>query len=194
MAQNAFFKSFYRCKGKYSPLFYLFLLVVMFPGIHSALAGYLQYDYFRPFDRVYSSGSSYDARYYQAAKELEPLLRKEQAIEYFGWHPILPYMLGKKLPSRFCVVYHLLMRRPDGQLSALQEQWIREYTDDVIKARPRFFLVADQVPGWDVFNLQSPSLKDALHERFPELEAFLKEHYFLYEKNSLLEIYVRSGR
>jgi len=173
--------------------FYFALFVIMLTGVNWEWINYFAYESFKPFDRAYASGSTFDAQYYQTAKDLEPILRREE-IAYFGWHPVLPYILQKKLPSRFCVVYHLLIRRADGNLSELQKKWIREYTDDVIKAKPKFFLVADYVPGWDIFNLKNPSLKQAMSEQFPELEKFLKDNYQLLRKNSLIEVYVYFGK
>jgi len=177
-----------------SAVFYPGVLVIMIAGINPQLIDYFAFDYFRPWAQVYSSGDSFDAQYFRTAKSLEPLLRKEKEIGYFGWHPLLPYLLKKKLPSRFCNVYHLLIRGTDGELSSLQKQWIREYTEAVIKDRPKFFLVADYVPDWDVFNLKSPGLKQAMHEQFPELESFVRENYQLYLSNSLLEVYVYYGK
>jgi hypothetical protein len=92
------------------------------------------------------------------------------------------------------VVYQLLMRGPNGKITDLQMQWINEYTRDVISARPQFFLVSDQVPGWDVFNLESPSLEQAMHDYFPALGNFLIENYE--RKGSLgeIEVYELKGK
>jgi len=174
-------------------IFYLVLIILVILGNNYYLISYFAYDYLKPFEQVYSSGNSFDAQYYRVIKELEPLLRGESEIGYFGWHPLVPYLLKKKLPTRFCNVYHLLIRRKDGRLSKLQEKWIKEYTEAMIKTKPRFFLVADYVPGWDVFNLESPSLKDALGKEFPELKAFLVANYKLYTKDSVLEVYLYQG-
>ena len=174
-------------------IFYLVLIILVILGNNYYLISYFAYDYLKPFEQVYSSGNSFDAEYYRTIKGLEPLLREEREIGYFGWHPLLPYLLKKRLPSRFCNVYHLLIRRKDGRLSKLQEKWIKEYTEAMIKAKPKFFLVSDYVPGWEVFNLESPSLKYALDKNFPELKAFLTANYKLYAKDSVVEVYLYQG-
>ena len=133
-------------------IFYALLMLLMFTSIQPQLFDAAVRFAYRSPAKAYSAGNSYDAFYYRAAKQLRPIIGDSE-MEYFGWHPMIPYLLHKKLPSRFCVVYHLLIRKKDGQITEMQKVWIKEYTQSVISARPRFFLVSDQVPGWDVFNL-----------------------------------------
>jgi len=176
-------------KGRvFSRIFYsgliLFMVLNLGPGMIDSAVAFS----FRSPTKAYLAGDSYDAFYYRAAKQLRPVLGNAQ-MEYFGWHPLLPYLLGKKLPSRFCVVHHLLMRSKSGSITPLQRQWIEEYTDAVISAHPQFFLLSDRVPGWDVFNLPTPSLKQALHDYFPRLEKFLLANYTLQFRLGEIEVY-----
>ncbi len=174
--------------------FYLCLFLIMIPGINSQLINYFAFDSFWPLDQVYSSGSSPDARYYQLTESLTAALGKEPGMEYFGGNPLLPDLLKRKLPSRFCNVALLLARNKNGELSDPQKRWIREYTDSVIQAKPKIFLVEDQFPDWKRYHLPGPGLKTELAEQFPELEKFLRENYRLYLNDSLLEVYVYFGK
>jgi len=177
-------------KSRLDPaFFYLAVVLLLIAGINPKLLDSAAAYSFRSLDQAYSSGSSYDAYYYRAAKYMRSFISEQDRIEYFGWQPLLPYLLRKKLPSRFCCVHHLLMRQKNGRISELQEKWIQEYTSEVISARPRFFLVSDLVPGWEVFNLEYPSLKRALKEKFPELQNFLNQNYKLKTKLGEIEVY-----
>jgi len=162
----------------------IFMVLNLGPGTVDFAASYC----FRSPGKAYLAGDSRDAFYYRAAQTLRPVLA-DREMEYFGWHPLLPFLLGKKLPSRFCVVYHLLMRPKSGALDPLQRRWMEEYTDAVIDAHPQFFLVSDRVPGWEVFNLPTPSLKQAMRDYFPRLEKFLLANYTLRFRLGEIEVY-----
>jgi len=176
-------------------LFYAALLLFALAGLSPQAIDSAMKFAFRNPSRAYHAGQGYDAFYYRAAQALSPMIGSEE-MQYFGWHPLLPYLLHKKLPARFCVVDHLLIRDKNGRITPLQRKWIEEYTDSVIARRPKFFLVSDQVPGWTIFNLQSPSLKEALRREFPRLQKFLEENYALKTTVGEIEVYelVKSGR
>ena len=161
----------------FSGSLYLLIFLLMIFRIPLSSWEFALKNSFRSLDSAYSYGKSFDARHYRASKALRKIIPQEAQIEFFGWHPLLPYLLKKKLPSRFCVVYHLLMGAGENRLSSLQKTWIDEYTQAVIKARPEFFLVADYVPGWKVFKLPYPSLRQALGEYFPGLANYLRQNY-----------------
>jgi hypothetical protein len=78
---------------------------------------------------------------------------------------------------------------PKGKpLSALQRKWIMEYSDDVIQARPRFFVVADQAVYLSNV-LSRPTFKIALAEIFPDLKAFLDRNYHLVKVFDQTEVF-----
>ena len=177
-------------KSKFLPaFFYLAVIIFMISEINPQLMNFASQYAFGNFDRAYSSGSSFDKFFYRAAKSLQPALKDEDEIGFFSWNPLLPYLLQKRLPSRFMCLQHLLMRQRNGELTGQQRKWIKEYSDDSIRARPRFFLVTDYMPGWDIFNLKSSSFKKAMAENFPELKEFLEQNYTLRAKMGELEIY-----
>jgi hypothetical protein len=136
------------------------------------------------------------ADHYLAAQYLKPLLKRQDQVEVFSYHPLLALELKRKLPSRFCSVVNLLLRPRDGREKALQKKWRGEYSDAVIAARPRFFVISDPVfPKansnylFAVFNMPDDTLTQALSRQFPELERFLHENYRLLNKFNYTEIY-----
>jgi hypothetical protein len=152
---------------------------------------------FRGLDRAYLSGlGSYSdtqlATHYLAADYLRPVLLPEDRVEVFARHPLIPYLLRKRLPSRFCVVTQLAITPPGKPTSDLQNEWIREYTQDVILARPEYFVVADEQISLSV-DLSYPSIRNLLHEKFPELEKFLAQNYRPLRKIGDIEIYQWAG-
>jgi len=174
-----------------SLLFFAFLVLspdlVMFSWRHS----------FRSMDQAYLGwlNSDLDTHYssnnYLVAKKLEPLLKPEDRIEYFGPYPLIPFLLKKKLPSRFSCVQHLLFLPRTREMLILQKQWSNDYTQAVIQSQPKFFLVSDQFPGshHKFFSLASKSLKTALRSRFPELQKFLDLNYEMIMKVGVIEVY-----
>ena len=83
---------------------------------------------------------------------------------------------------------HLMFSAPGGQLKPLQLQWAREYSDEVIAAKPRFFVIADQ-PIWFSTALEKPTIREGLREKFPDLEKFLEGNYQLKARSGATEIY-----
>jgi len=136
------------------------------------------------------------ADHYLAAQYLRPLIKKQDQIEVFSYHPLLAFELKRKLPSRFCSVINLLLRGKSGSFQLLQKKWTDEYTGAVVSARPRFFVLSDPVfpkaePGnmFAVFNMSSANLTQALSDQFPELNRFLHDNYRLINKFNYTEIY-----
>ena len=171
-------------------LYLLVLVIIFLGGIHPQLYNFFIKASFRKLDVAYYLGNSYDARYYRAVKYLKRFIGRDDEIEFFGWHPIVPYLLKKKLPSRFCVIYHLFIGAGRYGLTGQQKKWIEEYTRDVIKSRPKFFLLAKQIPGWEVFALPSPYLSEILNKYFPKLKEFLLKNYRRVEEVEGIEVYV----
>jgi len=152
---------------------------------------------FRNLDRAYLGGlnksvdTHFSSNNYLAAKKLKEMIQPEDEMEFFGPYPLIPFLLKKKLPSRFGCVQHLLFLPESGPMLSLQKQWINEYTEAVIRTRPRFFLVSDDFPGHThkFFRLASRSLKQALREKFPELQKFLEQNYQLIFQQGVIEVY-----
>jgi hypothetical protein len=84
---------------------------------------------------------------YLAADYLKPKLAHKDKIEFLGSIPLLPYLLPRALPSRFCCPQDLLFMPNSGNATKMQKQWIQEYTSAVIQARPRFFIIQDHLPA-----------------------------------------------
>jgi hypothetical protein len=151
---------------------------------------------YRSFDRSYLAElGRYDghlaANYYLAAMTLKDQVQPDDQVEFFGPYPLINFLLKKKLPSRFPCVQNLLYLPRGGARSALQEQWIKEYSNAVISARPRFFLVSDYFPGQKnpFFNFSERSLEKALDRDFPELRRFLSDNYRLVETVGKVQVF-----
>ena len=175
--------------GIFAGTFYLAIAGFMLLYINPKSVDFAALYSFGSLDRAHSAGNNFDAYYYRLAKQLKPVLQDKDEVEYFGWQPLLPYLLEKKIPSRFCSVPYLVMRSKDGETDPLQREWINEYSDAVIKARPRFFLISGNVPEWEMYNLKGPGLKQALHENFPELEKFWASNYLFKGRSGEIEVY-----
>lgn len=182
-----------KARRGFSSLFYLSLIVLIILNLSpDRLEFVLRYG-FRNFEKAYSSGlgSSLDKQlsyHYLTAEYLKPLLREDDKIEVFARTPLIPYLLKKKLPSRFSCVQHLVYSSVKKETSPLQRQWIIEYTSAVLSARPRFFIITDE-PFVRNVSLSVPFVRQALIEKFPELVEFLKKNYKLRQKFGTVEIY-----
>ena len=171
------------------------LITIIFLGPES-ISFALNYG-FRDFESGYKLGSGFandphqSADQYMAAKFLEPLLRPDDELEFFGPYPLLQFLLKKKLPSRYACVQHFLFLPADNQTTPEQKQWMKEYSDAIIKQRPRFFLVTDSFPGArnKFMNLKSRSLRQTLNDQFPELKNFLQQNYRLIATVRAIDVY-----
>jgi len=171
------------------------LLMILFLG--PAPISFARNYGFRDFESGYKLGSGFandphqSADQYMAAKFLEPLLKPDDELEFFGPYPLLQFLLKKKLPSRYACVQHFLFVPADGEITAEQRQWMKEYSDSIIKQRPRFFLVTNSFPGAKnkFMNLKSRSLRQALELEFPELNQFLRQNYRVIATVRAIDIY-----
>jgi len=170
---------------------YLFLVVLMLAGLPGKQLKFFALYPYRGLERAYAHQEHiFDLEDQRAAAAyLKPLLRPEDQIEYLGWHPFLPYLLGKKIPTRFCAVSHLLMRHYDGQLRPRQVEWRKEFVSSIITARPRFFIISTYKPRGETMLLKNYDLKSVMENEFPELYRFFKENYRLVKLIGLIEIY-----
>jgi hypothetical protein len=181
----------------FSGLFYGLLTLAAVAAIRPGLRSFALKYAFRNLDQAYSAWMDspadfhYSSNHYLAGKHLGSLVGPEDGIEYFGANPLIPFMLKKKLPTRFPCVELILFLPASGVMTDFQERWISEYSSEVIKARPRFFLVSDVFPGQgQIFvHMASPGLKQALRDQFPELQKFLLDNYKLIAREGGIEIY-----
>jgi len=174
-------------------IFYLLLIAFMFASIPPAWINFAFQHPFGNFESAYLSGADANDQllsdnHYLAAKYLKSVIGPEDELEVFSAHPLISFLLKKKLPSRFCLVQHLMFGPKGQSLHPLQRQWIQEYTSAVISARPRFFVIADQGIYFST-NLSEPTIGRGLEEYFPELRRFLSENYRPLAKVRDTEIY-----
>ncbi len=177
--------------------FYPGLIFLMMISLSPDLVSFSFRHSFRSLDQAYLAGlarpvdTHYSSNNYLVAKKLKEMIKPEDEMEYFGPYPLIPFLLQKKLPSRFGCVQHLLFVPGSAKMRSLEQQWIAEYTQAVISARPKFFLVSDYFPGsrHKFFNLAGASLKGALREKFPDLQKFLDRNYQLLMKEGMIEVY-----
>jgi len=173
--------------------FYLAVAVFMFVSIPRNWAVFAFHYSYRDLDTAYLSGVGasdelLSENHYLAAKYLKTIVRPEDEVEVFGAHPLISFLLKKKLPSRFCAVQQLMFCPQGSGLSLMQRQWIEEYTKAVVAARPRFFVIAEQGIYFGTC-LSRPSIKQGLAEIFPELGIFLERNYRPLKKIGQTEIY-----
>jgi hypothetical protein len=162
-------------------------LILIASGSNGASRDFaLQYCY-RDFDRAYLAGLGTKddtlsaANLYLAAQYLKPLVRDQDGIAIFGGYPLIPFLLKKKLPTQVMYTHQLLMLRWDGKILPEQRQWMREYSSQIINARPRFIIVTENfgVERDPFFNFITKDIWSALDNQFPELKAFMDQNYHL---------------
>jgi hypothetical protein len=144
---------------------------------------------FRSLREAYMGDSTHSPDQLAAAEYLKPLLRPEDEIEFFGRYPLLPFVLKKKIPSRFPIPILILLRPYDGKALPRLEQWRKQYSQDVIRTAPRFFLLSTDVDEQNVYNVPETSLSEALAKEFPELQKFLAQNYQLVKTIGTIDIY-----
>lgn len=173
----------------YSFIFYFICLGLMLSTLNQDRVIFAAKFSFRAFQRAYESELNPAFEERMIAKRLRPMLLPEDGIEYFAKDPLIPLLLEKQLPTRFVSVIHLLLRPRGGEITAWQKKWIEEYSNGVISARPRFFLIEIPALNPELFNLPSDSLKQSLQEQFPELASFLADNYRLMMRIGRIEVY-----
>ena len=132
---------------------------------------------------VYPSNSLVDQ--YRAAEYLKPLLKEGDQAAYFGmWASIFQWQVKSKSPSRFIYAQHLLLKNWRGMVFPAQEQFIQEYQDSIIRARPRFFLM------YDLF--WKSDQRDFINAHFSDLKSFIAQHYRSVKKIGEIEIFERA--
>lgn len=177
----------------FSTIFYISLLFISLTSVNLWNLKFALAYSFRDLRSAYLFQTEED---FLVEEYLKPLIHPGDEIAYLGWNPLIPFLLHKKLPSRFCAFETLLFRRWDNQLLPAQKKWMDEYTNDVMKARPRFFLISKLTATQSLeykYHLSSLNLKDALSKEFPELQKFLEQNYKLVKTIRAIEIYELSN-
>jgi len=172
-------------------MFYLILILLAVASINLWSLKFAIRCPFRDLRSAYLYQSDVNFR---VAEYLQPLLKPGDEIELIDWNPMLAFLLKKKLPSRFACFETLLFRHRDGKLRPKQKEWMSEYTGEVIKARPRFFLVSFLTGPErlrDIYNLPELNLEEALAKEFPDLQKFLEQNYQLINTIGTIKIYQR---
>jgi len=105
---------------------------------------------------------------------LKSVLRPEDEVYYFGKISAIPFLIGKKLPVPFPMIYPLVWRAKDNSLGAVQRQWRQEYIDGFFKSRPRFFIF-DTRHSVDFGDL--PDLRVILKHDFDPVQRSLDQSY-----------------
>ena len=153
---------------------------------------------FRGLNRAYQGSTAYSSgvnnmwNQRKAAEYLKPLLKPGDQVEVFGCYPFLSCLVDRKLPANnFPSVFNLLMRNSDGVSRPQQLKWIGEYSEAVIKARPRFFIMASECPECEsgFMNLTGKSLPENMQISLPALYDFFKNNYKLLNRVGELEIF-----
>ena len=187
----------------YPAIFYFMVIVFTVFEIPSSLLVYSVQDAFVSFEQGYiddpaptSFFRQLTADSYFAADYLKPKLARKDKIEFLGSNPLIPYLLPRQLPSRFCSPLNLLVMPRNGKATEMQKKWFQEYASAVIRVRPRFFIIQDPVgdlrnynDNFAGFNLSITSYKTALQQIFPELQEFLNQNYHPDRKIGTIEIW-----
>ena len=174
-------------------VFYFLVIIMLLAGYPEQILYAFRYA-FGSLDRAYSAGLQLPADrvialdQYQAAKGISTFLAPNDTIGFFGMYPLIPFLLKKPLPTRFCSVQQMIYRPVNGRITLTQLRWREEYVNAIIKARPNFFILADQEIGLPT-DLPSQRFKDALGQDFPELNDFLNQNYELAARFGHTELY-----
>jgi len=185
-------------RAVFYPLAVLLLLVLM--ALLSVPQSQMQYARkyaFRNLDQAYASGLGTPedhhlaADQFLAAQYLKPKLKPGDQLVFFGPYPLVQFLLHIRQLSRFICLQHFLFRAPDNNLTTRQFAWMQEFSSEVLRARPRFFLVANSFPGMKsrFMNLASRSLHQELNQEFPELAEMLRKHYTRTHQCGEIEIF-----
>jgi len=145
--------------------------------------------YGRSFNRAYMDMPDSVGDEYRAAEFLKPMLKPEDEIVMLGDAPLLPYLLKKKLPSKFTIPILLLLHPYGKDIYPIQKQWMEQYQTEVISARPKFFLIYTWVAK-NILGMAEPRIKVILAKEFPRLNQFLHDNYELVTIVDNVEIYV----
>ena len=184
-------KSFRPAPGKAAAaIFYLATVLFMLVSMESFWLKFMFKYSFRDLKSsylasawVYPSNSLVDQ--YRAAEYLQPLLRPGDQAAYFGmWASILQWQVKSKSPSRFIYAQHLLLKNWRGTEFPVQEQFIKEYQESIIRARPRFFLM------YDLFFKSDQ--RDFINAHFSDLKSFIAQNYKSRKKIGEIEIFERA--
>jgi len=125
---------------------------------------------------------------YQAARGIARFLQPDDTIGFFGMYPLIPFLIKKPLPTRFCSIQQMIYVPVNGKITLTQLKWRQEYIESMIKARPRYFILANMDLGLPT-DVPSNRFKDALVQDFPELNAFLNTNYSKIANYGLTEFY-----
>jgi len=183
--------------GIFVSAFCLAMIILMIStSVSPGLRRFAKQYCFRSFEKAYMSkrGKTDEEprlrNNYMVANYFRPLLKEDDQIVCFGPYALIPFLLKKKMPTYVPFVQHMLFKRGDGKILPEQEQMIREYSSQVINARPRFFIFANTLTarGNETFNLINEDAWSALEQLFPELYQFLGQNYKLRE--TIGEVYI----
>ncbi len=175
----------------------IMITLMISTAISPGLRRYARQYAFRSFEKAYRATDPKKgkaprlANNYMVADYLRPLLNEQDDLVCFGPYPLINFLLKKKSPAYVVFVQHLLFRRLDGQILPIQGKMMKEYSDQVIAARPRFFLFSNTftVRGKKTFNLINGDAWTALSEQFPDLYRFFLKNYRLRKTIGEIEIY-----
>ncbi len=173
------------------------LIALMAGQVNPWLRNFATHYCFRGLDHAYSAGFNtendlqWTADYFETAQYLKPLLKADDTLVIFGGYPMIPYLLRRRMPTWFPCTHQLVQVRYDRGLEPLQKEWIRRYTDEIIAARPRFFLLNERFPGSRsrLIAFATADLDQCLAEQFPELHRFFIANYRLRTKLGRVRIY-----
>jgi hypothetical protein len=174
-------------------IFYLMILLIVFCGQDTGRVKFCLEHYGRGFDKAYLDAPDSVGDAYRAANYLQPLLKPEDGLVMFGQAPLLPYLLKKKQPSKFTMPVLLLLHPRDRGIYPVQEQWKEQYQDEVISARPKYFLIYVREPK-KILNIYELPVKEILAEEFSRLNQFLDDNYELVRVVDNVEIHVLKFR
>ena len=185
--------------GKVAPLIlYGTIVSALFFSTDKILIRFSMKYAFRDLNRAYEGSQEYSVlvnnmwNQRRASEYLKPLLKPGDQVEVFGAYPFLSCLLDRKLPANnFPSVYTLLMPDSEGVFQPQQLKWLDEYSEDVIKARPRFFITASECLECEGRNCNIPgkTLKENMQMAFPKLYDFFNNNYQLIKQVGELEIY-----
>ena len=128
-----------------------------------------------PAPSEFRNGTVFDfTESYDVARYIREHSAPEDRILVWGYEPLVYYLADRSAASRFHITHPLVMRRPDGELTAMQQQWRHEFLDSVAAVKPLFVAVVRQDDWWWA---PGERTSEQLLDDFPEWKRYLESHY-----------------
>lgn len=128
-----------------------------------------------PAPLEFHNGTVFDfTESHDVARYLREHSSAEDRILIWGYEPLTYYLADRVAASRFHITHPLVMRKPDGTLTAMQERWRAEFLDSIAAVKPLFVAVVRQDNWWWA---PGERTSEEMLDDFPAWKRYLESHY-----------------